>query len=306
MSKAIKAKSGEKINLHPRNKHRFQYDFKHLIKCNPELEKFVFVNEFGTETIRFADPQAVKSLNRALLFCFYDIHFWDFPAGFLCPPIPGRADYIHYAADLLANTKPLRQIKVLEIGTGANCIYPLIGNKEYQWKFVGSEINPDAIKSARNIISKNNLGGEIEIRQQVNSRQIFKGVITEDDYFDLSICNPPFHSSKQEAHNAAQNKIRKLGNSASSNLNFGGKEAELFCDGGEEEFLKNMILESADFADQIGWFTSLVSKKTSLKSANYWLGKVKAEKIKTIEMSQGQKVSRILAWTFRKDLPENE
>ncbi len=301
MSKALKAKSVEKNNLHPRNKHRFQYDFRSLIKCNPELQKHVFVNGFGTETILFADPEAVKSLNKALLFCYYDITFWNFPAGFLCPPIPGRADYIHYAADLLSKRKIQHKIKVLDIGTGANCIYPLIGSKEYKWKFVGSEINPEAIKSARNIISKNNLDEEIEIRQQMKPKQIFKGVISADEYFDLSICNPPFHSSKQEAQNAAQNKINNLGNSGKSELNFGGKEAELFCEGGEELFLKSMILESAYFANQIGWFTSLVSKKTTLKSANYWLDKVKAAQVKTIEMSQGQKISRILAWTFNQD-----
>ncbi|WP_369527369.1 RlmF-related methyltransferase [Shimia thalassica] len=25
------------------------------------------------------------------------------PAGYLCPPIPGRIDYIHYRADLFAD-----------------------------------------------------------------------------------------------------------------------------------------------------------------------------------------------------------
>jgi 23S rRNA (adenine1618-N6)-methyltransferase len=147
-------KKTEKIKLHPRNKHRLLYDFKELSKGTPELLKFVSINKFNNESIDFADPLAVKTLNKALLNYFYNIAYWDIPAGFLCPPIPGRADYIHYVADLLASFNsgviPTgNSIRCLDIGVGANCVYPIIGNKEYNWKFVGSDIDSIAINSAK-------------------------------------------------------------------------------------------------------------------------------------------------------------
>ncbi|MBP8157517.1 MAG: RlmF-related methyltransferase, partial [Flavobacterium sp.] len=96
--------SSEKINFHPRNPHRFRYDFDALIKACSELKDFVHINEHQLETIDFSNPEAVKALNKALLISNYDIQNWDIPTNYLCPPIPGRADYIHYIADLLATT----------------------------------------------------------------------------------------------------------------------------------------------------------------------------------------------------------
>ena len=127
-------KNTEKTNLHPRNLHRFGYNFELLTLNHPELGEFVFVNEHNIETIDFSNPDAVKALNNALLITNYDIQNWDIPADFLCPPIPGRADYIHYLADLLATTNngviPQGEtVMGLDIGIGANCIYPI------SWKF---------------------------------------------------------------------------------------------------------------------------------------------------------------------------
>ncbi len=146
-----KAKIGiEKTNLHPRNLHRFGYDFTALITISPELKNFVASNEYqiglsppslrddgAKQTIDFSNPNAVKALNKALnkalLMANYNIQNWDIPENYLCPPIPGRVDYIHYIADLLATTNngitPLGEaIQVLDIGVGANCIYPILGN----------------------------------------------------------------------------------------------------------------------------------------------------------------------------------
>ena len=88
--------------LHSRNQHREGYDFERLIEQSPELEAFTIQNPRGRTTIDFQNTQAVRMLNRALLSTHYEIGFWDIPASYLCPPIPGRGDYIHYLADLLA------------------------------------------------------------------------------------------------------------------------------------------------------------------------------------------------------------
>ncbi len=89
-------------SLHPRNRHGGRYDFAVLTACCPELAAHVAANAFGDDSIDFADPLALRALNRALLRHFYGVGTWDIPARYLCPPIPGRADYIHSAADLLA------------------------------------------------------------------------------------------------------------------------------------------------------------------------------------------------------------
>ncbi len=299
-----KSKTTEKSSLHPRNQHRFRYDFKQLITTCPDLAPFVSVNQYNSETIDFANPEAVKMLNRAILKHFYQILLWDIPKNYLCPPIPGRADYIHYIADLLAscNNEIIpkgKTIKVLDVGIGANCVYPIIGSQTYGWQFVGSDIDSVAIKSAQNIISSNKvLSGKIDCRLQTSSTNIFKGIIFPDEIFDVTICNPPFHSSSEEASAGTKRKIKNLGLKDKNKLNFGGQNSELWCDGGEEAFVRKMISESTTIPTQCFWFTSLVAKKEHLPSIYHSLRQVKATEVRTIEMAQGHKISRIVAWTF--------
>ena len=296
----------EKTNLHPRNPHRLGYDFKQLIVSCPELEEFVSINQHKIETIDFSNPNAVKSLNKALLISHYDIQNWDIPSNSLCPPIPGRADYIHYIADLLASTNngiipEGETVQGLDIGIGANCIYPIIGNSVYGWSFVGTDIDNTALENCSKIIENNpRLIDAISLQQQTDPRLIFKNIITPEDKFTFTICNPPFHASQEEATKATIRKINNLENTKTIQpiLNFGGQNAELWCEGGELGFVTQMIYESAKYPMQCLWFTTLVSKKENLSSLYKTLNKVSAAAIKTIDMAQGQKTSRIVAWTF--------
>lgn len=278
----------EKTELHPRNPHRGLYDFKKLIMTCPNLEKFVELNRYGNESIDFANPLAVKTLNQAILQLHYNIK-WDIPDGYLCPPIPGRADYIHYIADLAKGNN----IRVLDIGTGANCIYPLIGHKSYGWNFVGTDIDPVALSIAEKNIIANNLNMAIELRLQPNPKNIFDGVIARTESFDISLCNPPFHTSASEAQAGT---MRKNKNLKTKGLNFGGKSNELWCEGGEVAFITQMIKESVHV--NCKWFTTLVSKEINLPPIYKALEKAKPTQLKTIDMGQGQKKSRIVAWTY--------
>lgn len=304
----------EKTSLHERNLHRDRYDFRNLIQDLPELSGFVSINPYGDESIDFSNPEAVKALNKALLKHFYGVSYWDIPANYLCPPIPGRADYIHYLADLLGKTNagkfPVgKSVKVLDIGTGANCVYPIIGHREYGWSFVGSDIDPVSIKSARKIIDNNpSLAGAVECRLQSSSKNIFQGVIQPDERFDLTMCNPPFHASAAEAQAGTQRKLANLGINKKKGpvLNFGGQHAELWCEGGEEDFVKRMISESIQFQHQCLWFTTLISKKTTLPGVYSSLKNVKAAEVNTIEMAQGQKISRFIAWTFMNERQQKD
>ena len=295
----------EKKPLHPRNKHHSRYDFALLVKACPELRDFISINPYGDESVDFANPAAVKTLNKALLKQFYNVTHWDIPEGYLCPPIPGRADYIHYLADLLADGNngkiPTgKAVKVLDIGVGANCVYPIIGHQEYGWTFVGADVDKKAVQSAKNIIEANSdLNGAVQIRLQPSPEHFFKGIIKTGERFDLTLCNPPFHASAADAAAGAQRKLSNLGKKPDV-LNFGGQPVELWYKGGELAFITNMVKESALYANQCTWFTSLVSKSATLSSVYYALEKVGATLIKTVEMAQGQKISRFVAWTFQK------
>jgi 23S rRNA (adenine1618-N6)-methyltransferase len=300
-----------KSELHPRNRHRARYDFDQLIQASSALAPFVKLNEYGDASIDFSNAEAVKALNQALLKQFYAVCAWDIPKQYLCPPIPGRADYLHYLADLLregnAGVIPRGQsVRVLDIGVGANMIYPLIGTREYGWQFVGADIDAKALKNAQQIVEANALSEVIELRLQTSPESIFKGVIGQGEKFALTMCNPPFHGSLEEAQAGTQRKWRGLGrnpakrgsNNESAVLNFGGQSAELYCEGGELAFVTAMIKESKQYATQCVWFTTLISKAANLPGVYSALKKVNALEVKTIEMSQGQKKSRIVAWTF--------
>lgn len=314
MTGQVKKSAIKKAGLHPRNRHRALYDFTELTKSSPELAKFVSVNKYNDRSIDFADPLAVKTLNKALLKYFYGINYWDIPKNYLCPPIPGRADYIHYMADVLAscnnNIIPKGgQIKCLDIGVGANCVYPIIGNKEYGWKFVGSDIDEVAIRSAEKIITSNaSLIDNVEVRLQKNPSVIFENIIHEKEKFDLTICNPPFHSSLAEAQAGTLRKLNNLGSKKVSKaiLNFGGQNAELWTKGGELAFVRQMIMQSSEILYTCFWFSSLVSKSSNLPGIYDALKKVNAFEVRTIDMTQGNKISRIVTWTFLNSSQQNE
>ncbi|MBK7094414.1 MAG: 23S rRNA (adenine(1618)-N(6))-methyltransferase RlmF [Saprospiraceae bacterium] len=294
----------EKPGLHPRNKHRERYNFRELIGSCPELAQFVRFNDYNDESVDFSNAEAVKILNKALLIHYYGIEHWDIPSGYLCPPVPGRADYIHNIADLLGScnngTIPSR-IRCLDIGVGANCIYPIIGNREYGWSFVGSEIDQAALKSASEIIEKNShLKGNVELRLQSDPNDIFHGIVHSYEYFDLTICNPPFHASFEEAQSVALRKLSNLNNKKITKpaLNFGGQNSELCYPGGEEKFVQKMISQSKNISSSCFWFSTLISRQSHLKSVYAALKNANAVEMKTIPMSHGNKTTRIVAWTY--------
>ncbi|MFI3281062.1 MAG: 23S rRNA (adenine(1618)-N(6))-methyltransferase RlmF [Rikenellaceae bacterium] len=289
-------KRQNKGELHPRNRHRDGYDFDALIEAYPPLAAFVELNKYGTRSINFFDSTAVKRLNAALLKLHYQIEWWDIPPSALTPPIPGRADYIHYTADLIGSVSAVR---CLDIGVGANCIYPIIGRAEYGWDFVGSDIEESSLESARRIIESNALlRDRVEVRLQSDRKHIFEGVIKPGDRFDVTICNPPFHDSEQSAKRGTQRKLRGLKASTKGVLNFGGASNELWCEGGERRFVEQMILESRAFAKECRWFTTLISNEDNLKPLSAILRRVGVAEQRIVEMHQGNKKSRILAWRY--------
>jgi len=307
---------GKKVKerLHFRNKNREQYDLSALIITTPELKNYLKPNKLGDDSVDFANPIAVKILNKALLNHYYGIKNWDFPEENLCPPIPGRADYIHHIADILSGNNfgkipKGEKITCLDVGVGANCIYPIIGVTEYDWNFIGSDIDPKSIASAEAIVSSNaSLKDKVKCVLKESPRTMFRGVIDPENKIDVTICNPPFHSSTEDAEEGARRKIKNLSGKRvkKPELNFAGISNELICEGGEAQFIENMIVESKSIAKNCLWFSTLVSKQSNLKGIYNTLENMDAVQVKTIPMNTGNKATRIVAWTFLSKLEQKE
>jgi len=304
----VTKKTGEnaKPGLHKRNRHRFGYNFEELVGVCFDLKQFVRDNGYGQLSIDFSNPEAVVSLNKALLIKYYAVQQWHLPADNLCPPVPGRADYIHFLADLLSDDSgsgyPVGQsIRALDIGVGANCIYPIVGQAEYGWTFIGSDIDKKSLANAQEIVDRNpGLQKTVELRFQSQPERLFDNILQPEDFIDITLCNPPFHDSAQSA---AAGSIRKQSNLSkksvkSSVLNFGGQNNELWCKGGELSFIKNMIDQSQSYRSQVYFFTSLVSRKAHVPELLKALNRAGVAEKRVVEMQQGNKQSRFIAWTF--------
>lgn len=294
-------------NFHPENKHTSDYDFKHLCEVYKDLTPFVFVNSYQTETIDFANPKAVKALNTALLYAYYNIQFWEFPDKNLCPPIPGRVDYIHHLATVLKTSGIRENIRVLDIGTGATCIYPLLGHAIYDWQFLASDVDKESLENAQLIVDKNGLWDKIILIFQANPSQILKGILNSSEKVSATMCNPPFFKSEAESLATTTRKLKGLGKQTETVVrNFSGTSNELWYEGGEKAFLHTYLFESSFYKEQCFWFTSLVSNKDLVKSMKLSLKKIGATQVKVIQMKQGHKISRLVAWTFLNEAQQNK
>lgn len=289
--------------LHPASPFNSPYDLPALCLVEPALQTYVYTTPRGELSIRFQDPVAVRLLNQALLRHHFALSWYEVPAHALCPAVPGRLDYLLYLQDFLTELhgkKPkTKQFRLLDIGCGANLIYSVLAVQACRWQVVASDISAESLRHAQRIIDENNLQARLELRLQAQPTAIFRGLITANDQFDLTVCNPPFHRSAEEAAQATARKQQNLGMADQSKvLNFAGQDHELWCEGGEAEFLRRMIDESVDVGCQVAWFSSLVSKEKNLPALQRHLQQLGCKAQHVIEMEQGNKVTRVLLWSW--------
>ncbi len=285
--------------MHDNNLHKHGYDLELLAQSYPQLKSHFITKEDGLISIDFTNPESVLVLNSALLKEHYGVTDWELPENYLSPPIPSRVDYILHLADLVGKNN----ITGLDIGTGANMIYPILGTAIFNWKMVGSEVDEDSYAFAKALQEKISLPkshkiSNIKLRLQEDRGSILKNIIKPQELYDFTMCNPPFYNSEEEAFKANRRKNKNLGNGIGWR-NFAGKSHELWCNGGEALFIKRLIKESADYKSQVGWFTSLVSRKENLLKLEKQLTKMKAT-YKVVPMNSGNKKSRFIAWKFEK------
>jgi 23S rRNA (adenine1618-N6)-methyltransferase len=325
---------------HPRNSFTGTYDMDRLIAAYPSLEPFVKRTRMGEPcrpTITYSDSDACRALNTALLVADYGVHpkySEILPLDALLPPVPGRADYVHNIADLLALSSPTNRIPTgpniigMDIGTGASAIYPTLATSLYKWKMIASEINTSSIGSAKQIIEANGHTELINVRQQASAKKIFDGVLRTTEKIDFAMCNPPFYPSLEAFQKENARKLKGLAKGGLNKIlpiddikqrndvqgeitsnNFGGSGSELWCEGGEVAFVKRIIKESKTYSDRCLWFSSLVSRKMNFKRIEgslFVMGKSASgnkqgrpvHEVKKIEFGTGHKSSTILFWTY--------
>jgi 23S rRNA (adenine1618-N6)-methyltransferase len=251
----------------------------------------------------------VAALNTSLLCVDYGIKGFELSCDSLTPGVPGRADYVHALADLLAadngGVVPVGSlVRGIDIGCGATCIYPLIAGAEYGWSFVGVDTSEDSLVTAKQLVKAS--GTAVQLRRQPRVKSIFGGVSSRSDGLAFSMCNPPFHVSERAAMAQTKRKWRGLGKSAESNLSFQGRPNELWCDGGEKAFVSRHIHESAALTAQLEsqevqsplWYSSLVSAEKTLPKLLAELRAIGAVEIEELPLGTANKRSRILAWSF--------
>jgi 23S rRNA (adenine1618-N6)-methyltransferase len=296
--------TSSKNSLHPANPHLAGYDMAALSQSYPALAPLLITTPRGEQSIDFADPVAVKTLNQALLAHHYQLPMWDVPEGYLCPPVPGRLDYLLYLADLLKSshqgkTPKKSQLKLLDVGCGANLIYSLLAARHFGWQVLASDVDAGALQHGAKILAQHLLTDRIELRQQASSQHIFDHLLQAGEYIDVTLCNPPFHSSAEEAAAGSARKRDNLGlASEAAELNFAGLSHELWCDGGELKFIQRMMQQSVAVGHQVYWFSSLVSKKEHIAPLQALLKKLGVTGQQVVDMAQGNKQSRFIAWTF--------
>ncbi|KAG2308017.1 hypothetical protein Bca4012_083025 [Brassica carinata] len=280
----------------PRNKYSDNPpDFASLASLYPSFKPFVFFSGGSRPRIDWTDYNATRELTRVLLLHDHGLTWW-IPDGQLCPTVPNRSNYIHWINDLLSSqilpSSCGGKVKGFDIGTGANCIYPLLGASLFGWSFIGSDITDVALEWAeKNVQSNPHISDLIEIRdskilpEEDDDIKVLVGVVKESETFDFCMCNPPFFETFEEA-------------GLNPKTSCGGTPAEMVCVGGEQAFVTRIIQDSAVLKQRFRWYTSMLGKKANLKLLISKLWQVGVTVVKTTEFVQGQTSRWGLAWSF--------
>ena len=272
----------------------FKPDFLTLIKEFPELKKYILKqNEDNEAEFQFdwSNNELSLLMDKSILNYYFNIKYYDIPKGFLIPPIPSRINYINLINSII--TKLIKDIDIkniigIDIGTGANIIYPILGYSIYKWKFICTEINKEAYNNAKLILQKNNLENNINIIKQNNKDNIFISILNRENKYIFSMCNPPYYNY--------ENEIKLEDKKRDNEYNFD----EIYYKNGEYGFFQRYFEESICYKNNVFLYTILIGKKINaeniydkLSSYNDIIKIYNMQKILT-----GNNVRYIIYWSF--------
>ena len=170
--------------MHARNRYRDGPNFHDMRELIP------YSDESGR--VDWSNPAAMRKVSATLMKLHFGLTV-TLREDRLCPGIPGRLNYIHWVEDLLGS--PSAAARGLDIGTGASCVYALLGaalhrSTSSKWTFLCTEVDRESFRTAQINVSDNKLEDVIDVRL-VDKSTILDGVITHDDgTFDFCMCNP--------------------------------------------------------------------------------------------------------------------
>ncbi|KAL0484163.1 Mettl16 [Acrasis kona] len=270
--------------MHRNNKyHDKAPDFNELSTKYPSLLEFLVEGR----SYDWKNPIAMVELTKILLLEDYGIK-WDLPTTHLCPPVTNRANYILWMNDLLEmQSQKNQEIIGIDVGTGASCIYPLLGSKMFNWNFVGTDIDENSITHAKKLVDMNeDLNSKISLIHVQDCSNILINVIDINKKYDFVVCNPPFFSSEEESEKRNPKTSRQATNS------------ELQTTGGEVSFVCRMIDDSVSIGTNITWYSTMLGKKSSIKPIKQYLSSCNISLIYTTEFVQGKTQRWGLAWNM--------
>ena len=272
----------------------FKPDFLTLIKEFPELKKYILKqNEDNEEEFQFdwSNNELSLLMDKSILNYYFNIKYYDIPKGFLIPPIPSRINYINLINSIIA--KLIKDINIkniigIDIGTGANIIYPILGYSIYKWKFICTEINKEAYNNAKLILQKNNLENNINIIKQNNKDNIFISILNRENKYLFSMCNPPYYNY--------ENEIKLEDKKRDNEYNFD----EIYYKNGEYGFFQRYFEESICYKNNVFLYTILIGKKINAENIYDKLSSY-SDIIKIYNMQKiltGNNVRYIIYWSF--------
>ncbi|KAF9092485.1 hypothetical protein BGX29_010434 [Mortierella sp. GBA35] len=266
MSKRKLAETG----MHPNNPYfNNPPDFVALANLYPSFAPFVTVkkSKHGPETkgiINFQDSLAV----------------------------PNRLNYICWIEDLL-DSESTKAIHGIDIGTGASCIYPLLGcSRNKNWKMVATDIDHRSISFADSNVQRNHLDDAIKITKN-NSTDIFPEFLFNDPEkrYDFCMCNPPFYKDEQDIQDGLETKEDRPSAVCKGTTN------EMMTAGGETQFVKQMVDESILHGQRIRWYTSMLGKRSSVDKIIAYLKEKKILNYTLTTFRQGRTSRWAIAWS---------
>ncbi|AEO55638.1 hypothetical protein MYCTH_2299692 [Thermothelomyces thermophilus ATCC 42464] len=267
-------------------------DFRQLARRDPQFAAVLQDNG----QLDFSDPAATMQLTKTLLHLDFGLKL-DLPDDRLCPPVPNRHNYILWLKELMDSTSyehPGRSLCGLDIGTGASCIYPLLGVAQRPWRFIATDIDAKNLSYAERNIRLNGLQDRIRLLD----RKPNDPLVPLDDVgiasaVDFVMMNPPFYASEEDMLSSANKKARPPMSACS------GAPVEMVCDGGEVAHVGRLLRESLILRDRIQWYTSMLGKLTSLEVLVEQLRDHAIDNYAVTEFVQGSKTRRwALGWSF--------
>ncbi|KAG2458891.1 RNA N6-adenosine-methyltransferase mettl16 isoform X2 [Polypterus senegalus] len=283
-------------SMHPRNRYKDKPpDFAYLASKYPEFQQHVHTSLTGRVGLNFRDPEAVRALTCTLLKEDFGLTI-EIPLERLIPTVPLRLNYIHWVEDLVGRQTPCRGI---DIGTGASCIYPLLGATMNGWYFLATEVDNICFNYAKKNVEQNNLSDLIKV-VKVPQKTLLMDALKEESgiVYDFCMCNPPFFANQMEAKGVNSRNARRP---PPSSVNTGGV-TEIMAEGGELEFVKRIIHDSLQLKKRLRWYSCMLGKKCSLTPLKEELRKQGVPKVTHTEFCQGRTMRWALAWSYYEDV----